>query len=64
MATTPRVDSRADLELYWEILRPGGALVGDDFDWHEIHMNVLEFAFLQKVEFKAFDNKFAMRKPA
>jgi predicted O-methyltransferase YrrM len=55
---------RADLELYWEILRPGGALIGDDFDWHEIHMNVLEFAFLQKVEFKAFDNKFAMRKPA
>jgi predicted O-methyltransferase YrrM len=55
---------RADLELYWDILRPGGVLIGDDFDWHEIHMNVLEFAFLQKVEFKAFDNKFAMRKPA
>ena len=55
---------RTDLELYWDILRPGGALIGDDFDWQEIHMNVLEFAFLQKVEFKAFDNKFAMRKPA
>jgi len=54
---------RADLELYWDILRPGGVLIGDDFDWQEIHMNVLEFAFLQKVEFKAFDNKFAMRKP-
>ncbi len=55
---------RTDLELYWDILRPGGALIGDDFDWQEIHMNVLEFAFLQRVEFKAFDNKFAMRKPA
>lgn len=55
---------RTDLELYWDILRPGGALIGDDFDWQEVHMNVLEFAFLQKVEFKAFDNKFAMRKPA
>jgi predicted O-methyltransferase YrrM len=55
---------RTDLELYWDILRPGGALIGDDFDWQEVHMNVLEFAFLQKVEFKAFDNKFVMRKPA
>ena len=54
---------RADLELYWEILRPGGTLIGDDFDWHEIHMNVLEFAYLKKIEFTAFGNKFVMHKP-
>jgi predicted O-methyltransferase YrrM len=55
--------ARADLELYWEILRPGGVLLGDDFDWHEVHMNVLEFAYLQKLEFTAFNNKYVIRKP-
>ena len=54
---------RADLDLYWERLRPGGCLIGDDFDWQEIHMNVLEFAFQQQVEFTAVGNKFVMRKP-
>jgi predicted O-methyltransferase YrrM len=55
---------RADLDLYWERLRPGGCLIGDDFDWEQIHMNVLEFAFQQKIEFTAVSNKFVMLKPA
>lgn len=54
---------RADLELYWEILRPGGVLLGDDFDWEQVHMNVIEFAYLRKLEFTAFNNKYVMRKP-
>lgn len=59
---TPR-GVRADLELYWDILRPGGVLLGDDFDWQEVHTTVLEFAYLKKVEFTAFNNKYVMRKP-
>ena len=54
---------RADLDLYWERLRPGGCLIGDDFDWEQIHMNVIEFCFQQKIEFTAVSNKFVMRKP-
>jgi predicted O-methyltransferase YrrM len=54
---------RADLDLYWELLRPGGVLIGDDFDWQEIHLNVINFAYLTQVEFTAFSNKFVMRKP-
>ncbi len=54
---------RADLELYWEILRPGGCLIGDDFDWEQVQWNVINFAYLQKVEFTSFNNKFAIRKP-
>jgi predicted O-methyltransferase YrrM len=54
---------RADLELYWEILRPGGCLIGDDFDWEQVQWNVINFAYLQKVEFTSFSNKFAIRKP-
>lgn len=54
---------RADLELYWDILRPGGCMIGDDFHWQEVHMTVIEFAYLRKLEFRAFNNKFAMCKP-
>lgn len=59
---TPR-GFRADLEVYWERLRPGGCLIGDDFDWEQVHMNVIEFAYVQKVEFTSFNNKFVMLKP-
>ena len=55
---------RADLDLYWEILRPGGCLIGDDFDWEAVQANVINFAYLQKVEFTSFSNKFLIRKPA
>lgn len=55
--------ARADLELYWDILRPGGVLLGDDFDWEQVHMNVLEFCYLKKLEFTAFNNKYVVRKP-
>ena len=54
---------RADLDLYWEILRPGGYVIGDDFDWEAVQANVINFAYLQKVEFTSFSNKFLMRKP-
>ena len=54
---------RADLDLYWEILRPGGYVIGDDFDWEQVQANVINFAYLQKVEFTSFSNKFLMRKP-
>jgi predicted O-methyltransferase YrrM len=54
---------RADLELYWEMLRPGGCLIGDDFDWEQVQWNVINFAYLQKIEFTSFSNKFAIRKP-
>ena len=54
---------RADLDLYWEILRPGGCLIGDDFDWEAVQANVINFAYLQKIEFTSFSNKFRIRKP-
>jgi predicted O-methyltransferase YrrM len=54
---------RADLDLYWDLLRPGGVLIGDDFDWEDVQTNVINFAYLTKVEFTAFSNKFVMRKP-
>lgn len=54
---------RADLDLYWERLRPGGCMIGDDFDWEQIHMNVLEFAYHKQIELTSLRNKFVMIKP-
>jgi len=38
-------------------------LIGDDFDWEAVQANVINFAYLQKVEFTTFSNKFVFRKP-
>jgi len=55
---------RADLDAYWELLRPGGAIIGDDFDWEGVQAEIINFAYLTKVEFTSFNNKFAVQKPA
>ena len=55
---------RTDLDLYWDLLRPGGVLIGDDFDWPGPQAQIIEFAYLQKIEFTSFNNKFVVQKPA
>ena len=55
---------RTDLDLYWDLLRPGGVIIGDDFDWEGPQAQIIEFAYLQKIEFTSFSNKFAIQKPA
>ena len=55
---------RADLDAYWDLLRPGGVVIGDDFDWDGPQAQLIEFAYLNKLEFVSFNNKFAVQKPA
>ena len=55
---------RADLDLYWELLRPGGVVIGDDFDWKGPQAEVINFSWVHKLEFIKFENKFAIQKPA
>ena len=54
---------RTDLDLDLDLLRPGGVLIGDDFDWEGPQGQIIEFAYLQKIEFTSFSNKFAIQKP-
>ena len=37
-------DVRADLRAWWEVLRVGGVLFGDDYNWHGVKRAVDEFA--------------------
>ena len=39
-------------------------MIGDDFDWEGPQAQIIEFAYLQKIEFTSFSNKFAIQKPA
>jgi predicted O-methyltransferase YrrM len=55
---------RADMDLYWDITRPGGVVIGDDFDWESVRNQMIDFAWHKEAEFSAWKNKFVFRKPA
>jgi predicted O-methyltransferase YrrM len=54
---------RADLDEFFDIVRPGGIIIGDDFDWEAVQAQTINFAWANKVEFAAWQNKFVFRKP-
>ena len=54
---------RADMDLYWDLTRPGGVVIGDDFDWESVRNQMIDFAWHQEAEFSAWKNKFVFRKP-
>jgi hypothetical protein len=54
---------RADLDLFWDLTRPGGVIIGDDFDWESVRTQMVDFSWHQKAEFSAWLNKFVFRKP-
>lgn len=54
-----------DLALFWPLLKPGGVMIGDDFDanWHGVVRGVCEFAErVGKLFWKAGDQKWFIRK--
>jgi SAM-dependent methyltransferase len=59
-------DVRRDIDLYWNLLRPGGVLIGDDFipTWHGVIRAASEFAAQNKLDLKVAGEKWSLRKPA
>lgn len=53
----------AELEAYWDVLRPGGALIGDDFAWKHVQSAVETFAERNGLEFTTDGPKWIFRKP-
>jgi hypothetical protein len=55
-----------DIKNYWKLLRPGGVMIGDDFDagWYGVIVAVTKFANEQNLElFVTAGNKWVLQKP-
>ena len=52
-----------DARLYWDLLAPGGVLVGDDYSWPEVARAADEFARLVGQELDVQEPKWILRKP-
>ena len=60
-------DVIADLNAFWQVLRPGGVMFGDDYDptWSEVMRAVQTFAGMNRLSIDAsFTAKFLLEKPA
>lgn len=52
----------AELEAYWGVLRPGGALIGDDFAWKHVQAAVETLAERHPLDFTTEAPKWMFRK--
>lgn len=52
-------NSKADLDVYWPLLKEGGIFMGDDFsvDWYGVIGAVQQFSFEVGTPFKVVNNK-------
>ena len=59
------VSVKEDLENYFELLQPGGALIGDDFNvfWPEVVWAATEFSKNHRLQLQHADGKFILLKP-
>jgi SAM-dependent methyltransferase len=53
-----------DIEIWWDLLRPGGLLVGDDFPWSSVARAVVHFSDRVGLPFDVDGPKWWIRKPA
>jgi hypothetical protein len=51
-----------ELALYWNLLRPGGVLFGDDWDWISVRCDVKKFIHLKKIQMDLFGRTWVLRK--
>ncbi|WP_426956756.1 class I SAM-dependent methyltransferase [Muricoccus radiodurans] len=53
-----------DIRLFWDLLRPGGLLIGDDHPWPGVKQAVAEFATATGLTPEIEEPKWIFRKPA
>lgn len=54
---------RRDLLVWWDLLLPGGILIGDDFPWPGVKQAAEEFAAARRLPLEVRDPKWILRKP-
>ncbi len=52
-----------DMEIYWDLLAPGGLLMGDDFPWVGVARAVVHFSDRLGIPFSVENPKWWIRKP-
>lgn len=57
-------DVYADLISYWDLVRPGGILVGDDWNWDGVRIAATRFAREQGLQVTQLADKWYLEKPA
>ena len=55
-------DVYADLVGYWELVRPGGVLVGDDWNWDGVRLAATRFAREQGLAVTQLADKWYLEK--
>jgi predicted O-methyltransferase YrrM len=51
-------DVYRDLENYWQLLNPGGVMLGDDIGWPGVGKAVAEFSDKYDIEYDLYENNF------
>ncbi|MFH5925938.1 class I SAM-dependent methyltransferase [Roseomonas xinghualingensis] len=55
---------KRDIEAYWNLLRPGGIMIGDDYPWPGVKQAADEFAAAKGLTLEIANPKWILRKPA
>jgi hypothetical protein len=52
-----------ELALYWNILRPGGVLFGDDWNWDSVRCDVKKFVYMRNLIIEHLGKLWILKKP-
>ncbi|CAF1120572.1 unnamed protein product [Adineta steineri] len=52
-----------ELSLYWNLLEPGGILIGDDWVWHSVRCDVKKFSYMKNLTIERAENTWIIKKP-
>ena len=52
-----------ELALYWNVLREGGILFGDDWGWSSVRCDVKKFSYMKNITVDVQRNTWSLRKP-
>ncbi|CAF1103702.1 unnamed protein product [Didymodactylos carnosus] len=56
-------ETLVELELYWQLLQPGGILFGDDWGWDSVRCDVLRFIDTNRLKIAVKQNSWSIQKP-
>ncbi|CAF0970808.1 unnamed protein product [Adineta steineri] len=52
-----------ELSLYWNLLKPGGILFGDDWIWSSVRCDVKKFTYMKNLTIQHAENTWIIKKP-